>query len=86
MRRQWTRGVPTRQRPVAAAMLTTVFLLLSSCVVYEPAPTYGPAPRQFDRAWNAALAAAQDEGIRILAEDWSRCSLRRCSATRVLAK
>jgi hypothetical protein len=50
-------------------MLTTVCMLLSGC--YEPTPTYVPAPSKFDRAWNAALAAAQDEGVRILFEDRS---------------
>jgi hypothetical protein len=52
-------------------VLTTVFMLLSSCVVYEPAPTYVPSPSKFDRAWNAAMAAAQDEGVRIIFEDRS---------------
>ena len=69
MIRQWTRGSPKRQIPVAAAMLTTVFMLLSSC--YEPAPTYVSSPSKFDRAWNAAIAAAQDEGVRIIFEDRS---------------
>jgi hypothetical protein len=65
MIRQCTRGSPKRQFPVAA-MLTTVFMLLSSC--YEPVPTY---PSKFDRAWNAAIAAAQDEGVRLISEDRS---------------
>ena len=69
MIRQWARGSPKRQFPAAAAMLTTVFMLLSSC--YEPAPTYVPSPSKFDRAWNAAIAAAQDEGVRIIFEDRS---------------
>jgi hypothetical protein len=68
MIRQCTRGSPKRQFP-AAALLTTVFMLLSSC--YEPVPTYVPSPSKFDRAWNAALAAAQDEGVRLISEDRS---------------
>jgi hypothetical protein len=52
-------------------MLTTVFMLLSSCEVHEPVPTYVPPPSTFDRAWNAALGAAQDEGVRIIFEDRS---------------
>jgi hypothetical protein len=72
MIRQWTRGSPKRQLTGAAALLTTVFMLLSSCTVYEPVPTYVPSPSKFDRAWNAALAAAQDEGIRIIFEDRSK--------------
>jgi hypothetical protein len=39
------------------------------CASPEPAPYYAPAPSTFDRAWNAALNAAQDEGVRITAED-----------------
>ena len=71
MIRQWTRGSPKRQPPGAATMLTTVFMLLSSCVVYEPVPTAVPSPSKFDRAWNAAIAAAQDEGVRIIFADRS---------------
>ena len=40
---------------------------LTACVVYEPVPA--PAPSTFDRSWSAALAAAQDEGVRIASED-----------------
>jgi len=50
-------------------MLTTVFVLLSGCVVSEPVPVYVPSPSTFDRAWNAAIGAAQDEGVRITSED-----------------
>ena len=74
MIRQWTRGSPKRQLPGAATMLTAVFMLLSSCVVYEPVPTDAPSPSKFDRAWNAAIAAAQDEGVRssfCRPEQWS---------------
>jgi len=53
-------------------MLTTVFLLLSGCEVSEPVPTPVPSPSTFDRAWNAALGAAHDEGVRIMVEDRSQ--------------
>jgi hypothetical protein len=46
-----------------------VFTLLSGCTVYEPVPAYVPAPSTFDRAWSAAIGAAQDEGVRITSED-----------------
>jgi len=52
-----------------AFLLATALLLLSSCVQYEPVPAYVPAASTFDRAWSAALGAAQDEGVRITAED-----------------
>jgi hypothetical protein len=45
------------------------FTALAGCVVYEPAPTPAPVPSAFERAWSAALGAAQDEGVRITSED-----------------
>ncbi len=48
--------------------IAAVIILLSSCAP-EPAPYYAPAPRTFDRAWSAAINAAQDEGVRIGFED-----------------
>jgi hypothetical protein len=51
-------------------IFTTVFmLLLSGCVVSQPVPTYVPSPSTFDRAWSAAIGAAQDEGVRVTSED-----------------
>lgn len=44
-----------------------VVAVLAGCVVYEPVPA--PVPSTFDRSWNAALAAAQDEGVRITSEN-----------------
>ena len=41
------------------------FALFTGCTTYEPAP----APSTFDRSWSAAVAAAQDEGVRISSED-----------------
>ena len=43
--------------------------MLAGCVVYQPVPTPAPAPSTFERSWNAALAAVQDEGVRITSED-----------------
>jgi hypothetical protein len=50
-----------------AGTLVIALTLLAGCVVYETAPA--PAPSTFDRSWNAAVAAAQDEGVRIASED-----------------
>jgi hypothetical protein len=50
-------------------IFTTVFMLLSGCVVYEPVPVSVPSPSVFDRAWSAAIGAAQDEGVRVTSED-----------------
>ena len=49
---------------VAAAAIILVY----GCAP-EPAPYYTPASGTFDRAWSAAVGAAQDEGVRITAED-----------------
>lgn len=50
---------------VAAAAIMLVY----GCANQEPAPHYAPAPSTFDRAWSAAINAAQDEGVQIIAED-----------------
>lgn len=44
-------------------------LALAGCVVYEPVPAYTPGPANFDRAWNAALGAAQDAGVQVASTD-----------------
>ncbi|WP_341676699.1 hypothetical protein [Niveibacterium sp. SC-1] len=43
-------------------------LLLAGCVVYDTPPP-APQPSKYDRAWNAALAGAQDAGIAITQVD-----------------
>ena len=53
-------------------LLSTIVLTLSGCTVYQPVPAYAPAPSTFDRAWSAAVGAAQDEGVRITSEDRGR--------------
>jgi len=50
-----------------ATIVVTALAALGGCVVYEPVPA--PQPSTFDRSWSAALAAAQDEGVRINSED-----------------
>jgi hypothetical protein len=50
---------------VAVAAITLVY----GCANPEPAPSYAPPPSTFDRAWSAAINAAQDEGVRINGED-----------------
>jgi hypothetical protein len=56
------------KRWMLAAALAT---LLAGCVVYEVAPgTYGTAAApSFDRSWNAATAALQDQGVDVLSHD-----------------
>lgn len=47
-----------------AVIVLSGFAVLAACATQEPAP-----PSPFDRAWSAALLAAQDEGVRITSED-----------------
>jgi hypothetical protein len=46
-----------------AAGATLVAIGICSCTVYEPAPVYTSAPSKLDRAWQAALGAAQDVAV-----------------------
>jgi hypothetical protein len=55
--------------------------LLSGCVAYEPVPVYYPSPASapthtFDRAWNAALEALKETGVRIASADPARGLIR----------
>jgi hypothetical protein len=59
---------------VAIVRAVLVAALLGGCTVYQTAPgVYAPAPPSaFDRAWNAALGAAYDEGVTVTSEDRSQ--------------
>ena len=54
------------------AITVVLSLIFTGCVVSEPVPAYTPTASSFDRSWNAAIAAAQDVGIRIQSEDRAR--------------
>ena len=47
---------------------------LAGCAASEPVPA--PMPSTFDRAWSAALSAAQEEGVRIASEDRASGTIR----------
>jgi hypothetical protein len=49
-----------------AVMVVSTLAAFAGCAT-EPPPT--PPPSPFDRAWNAALGAAQDEGVRVTSAD-----------------
>ena len=53
-------------RTYAWSVAVVAIILLYGCTSPEP---YAPAPSTFDRAWGAAINAAQDEGVRVTAED-----------------
>jgi hypothetical protein len=50
-----------------AVFIIAGFVTLTGCVASQPIPA--PAPSAFDRSWNAALGAAQDESVQIRSED-----------------
>jgi hypothetical protein len=50
-----------------AVVVVVSFAALAGCATNEPPPA--PPPSPFDRAWNAALGAAQDEGVRVTSAD-----------------
>ncbi|MGH7927766.1 MAG: hypothetical protein ACREQV_08230 [Candidatus Binatia bacterium] len=56
-----------RKRVSSLTMIIIIVAALAGCTTSEPAPA--PPPSPFDRAWNAALGAAADEGVRVAAAD-----------------
>ena len=59
-------------RTIAICIAAVVGLLLQGCYpypAYAPAPVTSSVPPSFDRSWQAARAAATDEGVRITYED-----------------
>jgi hypothetical protein len=52
---------------ISFAVIVSCLAVLAGCASQEPVPA--PPPTTFDRSWNAALGAAQDEGVRITSED-----------------
>lgn len=58
-----------RSRIWIAVIVVGGFAALAGCVASEPVPTTAPVPSTFERAWNAALGAAQDEGVGVTSED-----------------
>lgn len=55
-----------------AITVAAATIIVTGCAVYEPVPAYAPAASGLDRSWSAAVAAAQDVGVRIQSEDRAR--------------
>ena len=54
------------------AVLCAALFALAGCVVYDPYYPYGypaPGPSKFDRSWNAAVGALQDQGVQVGNQD-----------------
>jgi hypothetical protein len=56
-----------RVRALIEVIIVSGCVALAGCAISEPPPA--PPPSPFDRAWNAALGAAQDEGVRVTSAD-----------------
>ena len=66
LRISWQKGLDSAY---PAIFITALLATDPGCTVYQPVPVSAPAPSAFDRSWNAAIGAAQDEGVRITSED-----------------
>jgi hypothetical protein len=62
------RAIPFRLVCASIAVIIVSGWMLAGCTTYERPPP-PPPPSPFDRAWNAALGAAQDEGVRVTSAD-----------------
>jgi hypothetical protein len=62
------RAIPFRLVCASIAVIMISGWVLAGCTTYETPPP-APPPSPFDRAWNAALGAAQDEGVRVTSAD-----------------
>jgi|SRR5215472_17223935 len=53
-----------------SACLGLILLMVAGCTYYQVAPPPPPSgPSTFDRAWNAALQAADDSGVSVFSAD-----------------
>ena len=65
-------GAPAAGRPRArcrSAYLGVAALLVGGCTYYQPVAVAPGGSSSFDRAWNAALGAADDVGVSVYASD-----------------
>ena len=51
------------------ACLGLALLAVTGCTYYQSAPVAPSGPSAFDRAWNAALGAADDVGVAVQSSD-----------------
>jgi hypothetical protein len=75
---EWNHDGRTHPGPLEAAMKSFVARViaaiavaagLSACVVYEPVYVGGGTPATYERSWNAAVGAFQDQGVPIAVQD-----------------
>src|SRR5262245_47300567 len=64
-------GSPSRRRRHLSTALCGILTVLcaASCTYYQAAPAPSSGPSTFDRAWNAALGAADDNGVAVVSAD-----------------
>src|SRR5262245_27593028 len=63
------RAMSTLRTALCASLVATA--MVAGCTYYQtvPAPAAPSGPSTFDRAWNAALGAADDVGVSVSAAD-----------------
>ena len=76
MRESLRGGTLTWGRGLSAALVMLAAWLTASCVYYEPVPAHRSGPSKFDRSWDAAQAAAADEGVTITVADRASGTIR----------
>src|SRR5512135_3249041 len=62
-------------KPTLGISVMLALIILAGCYVYgpvpPPAPVYSYGPSAYERSWNAALAAMEDAGDRIVSAERS---------------
>jgi hypothetical protein len=61
-------GDGSTMRTTSVVLALLIAMLAAGCVVYEPVPAYAVSSTT-DRAFNAALGAVQDAGVRVSSAD-----------------
>ena len=63
-------------KPTSGIGILLALAILTGCYVYgpvppppPPAPVYSYGPSAYERSWNAALAAMEDAGVRIVSAE-----------------
>ncbi len=60
-------------KPTLGISVMLALIILTGCYVYgpvpPPAPVYSYGPSAYERSWNAALAAMEDAGVRIVSAE-----------------
>jgi hypothetical protein len=62
-------GMTVKIFPARFLAAMAALMALAGCVVYEPVYMGGGTPATFERSWNAAAGAFQDQGVAVSVQD-----------------